>query len=146
MVQTAGVDIKKDIALGTNECVDGKGLSMEIIKHVEPTFKDLQNYSLLSKYLHEKTQNQNESFNSIIWKHVPKDVFIGGKTFTMGVMDSVSHFNDGNIATLNCSRTWSLHINWLQKGNVESENNPARKSGEGYRSRRKYIYTWHEEI
>ena len=38
MVQIAGVDIKKDIALGTNKCVHGKGLSLEIIKHVKPIF------------------------------------------------------------------------------------------------------------
>ena len=87
---------------------------------MKPIFQDLQNDTLLSKCLHGKTQNQNESFNSTIWKRVPKDVFIGGKTFTMGVMDSVSHFNDGNIATLNTYDEIGLehghHNNWLQKG------------------------------
>ena len=43
----------------------------------------------------EKTQNQNESFNSTIWKRVPKNVFIDGKTFTLGCHDSVSHFTGG---------------------------------------------------
>ena len=113
--------------------------TMDIIKHVKPIFQDLQNDSLLSKCLHGKTQNQNESFNSIIWKRVPKDVFIGGKTFRMGVMDSVSHFNDGNIATLNTYDEIGLeygHYTTIgcQKGNIERANNSVRKSGEGYRS------------
>ena len=38
---------KKDIALGTNECVHGKGLSLEIIKHVKPIFQDLQNDTVI---------------------------------------------------------------------------------------------------
>ena len=37
---------KRDIVLGTNECVHGKGLTMEIIKHVKPIFHDLQTDSL----------------------------------------------------------------------------------------------------
>ena len=115
---------------------------MEIIKHV--IFQDLQNDTLLSKCLDGKTQNQNESFNSTIWKRVPKDVFIGGKTFSMGVMDSVSHFNDGNIATLNTYDEIGLEhghytIIGCKKCNVGRVDNSLRKSGECYRSRRKYI-------
>ena len=131
------------IDIGTNECVHGKGLTMEIIKHVKPIVHDLQNDSLLSKCLHGKTQNQNESFNSTIWKRVPKDVFIGDKTFTMGVLDSVAHFNDGNIATFNTFDEIGLehgHYTTIgcKKGNTERANNSMRKS-EGYRLRRIYI-------
>ena len=49
-----GADIKKDISLGANECVHGKGLSLEIIKHVKPIFQDLQNDTPLSECLHGK--------------------------------------------------------------------------------------------
>ena len=45
--------------------------------------------------------SRKESYSSTTWKRVPKDIFVGGKTFTMGAMDSVAHFNGGNIATLN---------------------------------------------
>ncbi len=92
---------KRDEALGTKVLEHGKGLSLDIIKHAKPIFEDLQSDTLLNKCLHGKTQNQNESFNSTIWKRVPKDIFIGAKTFNMGVNDAVAHFNDGNIATLN---------------------------------------------
>ena len=63
-----------------------------------------------------------------------------GKTFRMGVMDSVSHFNDGNIATLNTYDEIGLeygHYTTIgcQKGNIERANNSVRKECEkGYRS------------
>ena len=95
-------------------------------------FQDFQNDTLLSKCLHGKTQNQKESFNSTIWKRVPKDVYIGGKTYTMCVMDSVSHFIDGNIATLNTYGEIGLehgHYTTIgcKKGNVERVDNSLRQ-------------------
>ena len=51
--------------------------------------------------LHGKTQNQNESFNGMIWQRIPKDVRVNAATFEMGVYDALSHFNLGNIATVN---------------------------------------------
>ena len=81
---------------------------------MKPIFQDLQNDILPSKCRHGKTQNQNESFN---------------------YMDSVSQYNDGNIATLNTLVT----IQQLIAKRVEPVDNSLRKSGECYRSRRKYI-------
>ena len=42
------------------------------------------NKPILSHCLHGKTQNQNESFNGIIWKLVPKQCFIKLKIFKIG--------------------------------------------------------------
>ena len=53
--------------------------------------------ALLEKCLHGKTQNQNESFNGMIWQ----DVCVNAATFKMGVYDALSHFNLGNIETVN---------------------------------------------
>ena len=61
------------------------------IKHLNPTFSDLSDDNLLPKCPHVKTQNQNESFNGLIWRRTPKDRF---------VYDAVIHFNIGNLATL----------------------------------------------
>ena len=62
----------------------------------------------------------------------------------MGVLVSVAHFDDGNIATLNTFDEIGLehgHYTTIgcKKGNTERANNSMRKSGEGYRLRRKYI-------
>ena len=36
-----------------------------------------------------------QALNSLIWKRVPKDVFVGRETVEMGVSSAVLHFNDG---------------------------------------------------
>ena len=58
------------------------------------------NEPILSHCLHGKTQNQNESFNGIIWKRVPKQCFIKLGIFKIGLYDSVAHFNVGNLVTV----------------------------------------------
>lgn len=67
---------------------------MEVIK---PVFRDLANPELLRKCLHGKTQNPNESVNSVIWTRVPKNVFVTIETLKFGVFDAVSCFNAGNV-------------------------------------------------
>ena len=52
----------------------------------KPTiFRDLSNNALLSKCLHNFTQNQNEALNSIIWKKCPKNIFVNRDVIEMGV-------------------------------------------------------------
>ena len=58
-------------------------------------FLELSDENLLSKCLHGKTQNSNESINGVIWKRCPKDVFVGRKVLEMGVASAVISFNDG---------------------------------------------------
>ena len=50
---------------------------------------ELSEDDLLEKCLLGKTQNQNESFNGMIWQ----DVCVNAATFKMGVHDALSHFN-----------------------------------------------------
>lgn len=70
---------------------------MEVIK---PIYRDLGHPDLLRKCLHGCTQNQNESFNNLIWTRVPKNVFVGIKTLKWGVSDAVISFNDGHMGRL----------------------------------------------
>ena len=55
----------------------GPGLPDDIIKLVKPIDERLGNDELLKKCLDGKTQNQNESLNGMIWKRLPKNVFVG---------------------------------------------------------------------
>ena len=55
----------------------------------------LSSDELLSKCLHAKTQNNNESLNGNIWKRCPTDIYVGRTTPTMGVAAAVISFNDG---------------------------------------------------
>lgn len=71
-----------------------------VMEAIKPTYKDLAHPDLLSKCLHGRTQNPNESFNNIIWTRVPKNVFVGIKTLKWGVNDAVLTFNDGNMGRI----------------------------------------------
>ena len=57
---------------GTSTYKPGPGLPLDIVMKLKPIFAELSDESLLEKCLHGKTQNQNESFNSIIWDRIPK--------------------------------------------------------------------------
>ena len=60
-------------------------------------------------------QNPNECVNSVIWKRLPKTVFVGIKTLHFGVYDAMTSFNQGNITKCQvleklgmCSGSWTL--------------------------------------
>lgn len=91
-----------------------------VLLAIHPTYKDLAKPDLLKKCLHGQTQNPNESFNSVIWKRVPKTEFVGIETLKFGVADAVLTFNEGNIAKssvlMNLGCTLSLNtIGGLKK-------------------------------
>ena len=95
---------------GTSEYKPGPGLPLDIlVKHVKPIFVSLADEKLLKKCLHGKTQNQNESFNGMIWNHAPKHTFIKLIQFENAVYDTVAHFNAGNLTTLNIFEEIGLH-------------------------------------
>ncbi|XP_049815206.1 uncharacterized protein LOC126262553 [Schistocerca nitens] len=80
---------------------------MEVIK---PIFGDLAAPELLKKCIHGKTQNLNESVNSVIWSRIPKTVFVGIETLHFGVYDAVTTFNDGNIVRCKVFRNMGMKI------------------------------------
>ena len=75
----------------------GAGLPLSIIAKV---YKRLSEDELLQKCLHGKTQNQNESFNGLIWQRIPKEVFVGKDLLELGLFDAVAHFNMGSQSAL----------------------------------------------
>ena len=91
---------QKDISNGTNIHVDGPGLSTEVIKVVKPIYLDLVNPNELQKCLHGKTQNQNESYNGMIWSRAPKFRYCARDKLEFAVYESAANFNDGRQASL----------------------------------------------
>ena len=61
------------------------GIDTTLMKLLKPAFLNPSSDELLSKCLHGKTQNNNESLNSIIWKRCPKDEYVGRTRLNMGV-------------------------------------------------------------
>ena len=75
---------QQDISNMTKTYAVGPGLPKSVILHVQPIFVELTEDALLEKCLHDKTQNQNESFNGMIWQRIPKDVRGNAATFEIG--------------------------------------------------------------
>ena len=52
------------------------------------------------KCLHGLTQNQNESFNAMIWDRLPKFKYVSFTPLQFGVYDLVTNFNIGRKASV----------------------------------------------
>lgn len=75
-------------------------LPYDIMKAIEPIFKDLSEKTLLEKCIKGKTQNPNESLNNVIWSKISKKTFVSLETLKFGVYQAVSSFNDGHMGIL----------------------------------------------
>ena len=75
-------------------------MPLEIIKHVKPIFAELSKETLLSKCLHGKAQNQNESYNALIWERLPKTKYVSLTQLKFGSYDAVAHFNIGKKSSV----------------------------------------------
>ena len=135
---------KVDKANNTSSYKPGPGLPLDIIKVVKPIYQELCNESLLKKCTHGQTQNQNETFNGMIWHRVPKHTYVGQQTFETGVFDAVAHFNIGNLATLKIFKSLGIEpgsytrlgCSALNKDRVE---NARRHNKATYKLRRRVI-------
>ncbi|GFW87673.1 uncharacterized protein TNCV_4486381 [Trichonephila clavipes] len=76
------------------------GLSNYVIKVIKPTYLALCDKELLKKCLHGKTQNNNESFNNVLWSVLPKEIFVHKKTFFLGSYMAVLLYNSGYLGLL----------------------------------------------
>lgn len=85
-------------------------LPADVMNFIKPIFKDLSDKSLLEKCLKGKTQNLIESFNNIIWTHIPKAVFVGLRTLKLGVDMAVCSFNDGGVGLCKIVQTCGLKL------------------------------------
>ena len=75
--------------------IESKGIPVAIRSILRPIFDDFAKDELVTKCLHGATQNNNEALNSLIWKKVPKDVFVWRDTLEIDVCSAVIHFNHG---------------------------------------------------
>ena len=70
-------------------------MPLDIVTKLKPIFAELSDENLLEKCLHGKTQNQNESFNSMIWDRIPKTRYVSLTQPELVVYDAVANFNIG---------------------------------------------------
>lgn len=85
-------------------------LDPDVIKAIKPTFTHLAQRELLKNCLHGRTQNVNESLNSVLWSRVPKNNFVGLKTLQFGALDAVITYNEGNKGRIKVLRNLGVRI------------------------------------
>ncbi|GFT56948.1 uncharacterized protein TNCV_189511 [Trichonephila clavipes] len=76
-----------------------------------PVFADLSHPALLKKCLGGKTQNPNESLNSLIWKFCPKTIGSRLQIAEIAANLETSVFNDGNQILITILEKFGLKIN-----------------------------------
>ena len=91
---------QRDKMEGTTKHKDKGSMAMFVRKAILPIYQDLCKPENLTKCLHGKTQNANESFNGMIWNRVPKKTHVGLDILSFGVYDAIAHFNCGEKATI----------------------------------------------
>ncbi len=89
---------QRDVANGTNKYKHHDVLPQAIVQVVKPIFKRLSDSNLLKRCLHGGTQNQNESFNNLVWLYCPKSGHAEGRVIETAVGLAVCHFNNGMSA------------------------------------------------
>ena len=98
--QTSWCQYQRDRFNKTNLFKHGVGLTKEVIALVKPIYKDLIKLEELEKCLHGMTQNQNESYNALIWERAPKSIYLSIDKMCFAVYDAVAVFNDGRQGSL----------------------------------------------
>ena len=90
----------RDRTNGTISYKTGPGLLISIVLKLRPISEEQSNEDLLKKCLHGMTQNQNESFNVMIWSCIPKSTYVSFSQLQLGVYDAVANFNIGRKASI----------------------------------------------
>ena len=86
---------KQDQATGKSTYKSGPGLPLNVLVALKTIYNDLSSDELLSKCLHEKTQNHTESLNGMIWNRIPKIKYCSHAQLELGVYDAIANFNIG---------------------------------------------------
>ncbi|GFV62905.1 uncharacterized protein TNCV_3719111 [Trichonephila clavipes] len=85
-------------------------LPVAVMDAIKPVFNDLPQPKLLQKCLGGKTQNNNESINSLIWKLCPKTLGCGRKIVDISTNEAIVIFNDGNQGRLKILQSLGLTV------------------------------------
>ena len=130
---------------GTSLYKEKPRLPSVIRDKIRPIFLDLSDENLLSKCLHGKTQNNNESINNVIQKRCPKDINVGRNTLEFGVASAVVCFNDGISGILNVFKKLNIpHGTYTTKFCKGKDDDRIvvmeKKSSDKVKSRRKQLH------
>jgi hypothetical protein len=92
---------------------------------IKQVLRDLAGVDLLRRFIHGKTQNSDESLNSVIWTRIHKTVFVRLDTLEFGIYYAVLCFNAGvarksDVLNILGVRSGSSTVNALKQIDMES--------------------------
>ena len=88
---------------------DYKALPIEVLNAIKPIYKDLSSENLLERCVGGFTQNNNESFNQIIWKISPKIYNEGSTAVEIASYIATCLFNEGATSFLKIFQALGIH-------------------------------------
>ncbi|KOC71362.1 hypothetical protein WH47_05244 [Habropoda laboriosa] len=94
----------------TNNELDGyihkPPLHPEVQVAIKPICEDLNSPALLKRCVGGHTQNNNESYNAVIWQMAPKHINSGAKIVNIAAYLTACFFNQGNKTILPPARNF----------------------------------------
>lgn len=85
-------------------------IPISVMDVIKPIFRDLSHPNLLTRCLGGKTQNNNESINSVIWKLCPKTQGSGRRIVEIATNEAVILFNEGNRGRKNVMEEFGIVV------------------------------------
>ena len=99
---------------------------------------------MLAKCLHGETQNNNESWNNMIWAKCPKNVFVTKPLLQLGVNSAVIGLNEGGNGAIRVLEKLGIDIGKETVGGTARKNKIEikkmnLKTGDSTKMRRKQL-------
>ena len=85
---------QRALANGTLDYKHEHPIPEAVADAIQPSFEALSDERLLSRCLHNGTQNQNEAINSMIWQRATKETNSTLPTVELATFLALAHFND----------------------------------------------------
>ncbi|XP_046737741.1 uncharacterized protein LOC124406385 [Diprion similis] len=126
---------------------DYKPLPSNVLDAIRPVYNDLSKETLLERCVGGFDQNNNESFNQLIWKISPKIVSSGAVVVNLAAYIAAGLFNEGSKSLLfylnsigvSCGRNAHEYADKMDEARIAlAERRAAESTREGRMLRRQY--------
>lgn len=116
------------VAKATNTLDDfqhAPALTTDIQPALKSIYEDLTTDELLSRCVGANTQNNNESYNSVVWRIAPKHIFSGKNIVELAANCALCRYNEGSMPLLKIMETMGVTIG-LTASAMAAKNDESR--------------------
>lgn len=128
---TSSCSWRRAEAEGTlNDYTHDAPLTDKVQEIIKPIYENLSNDELLERCLGGNTQNNNESFNGLLWHFAPKHLYCGVKTIKIAAYLATIIFNEGYNSILKTFEIMGITIGPVTRSFAEKRDNYRIKIAE----------------